>query len=487
MNRDLLQAVENNRALNGFYDAFELASMGNEQMIKDRITTFLNSEQYKNMMQGYKYYRLKHKILNRRLMYKRDGKWYESIRTNNKIKNPYHNLLLDQKEGYISGNWNIDSKDDKLNEVLEETLMPKNKLNEIVSNLVVDTGNYGLSWIHLYKDEDGYVRPTVIPAYEIIPIYDTSFQNRLTEIIRFYEITQVDKHGNQKIIYKVELWDEEKVTFYIYDRENKGDVYLDTSEQLNPRPHFITYDNNGVVREDNFGRIPFIEIDNNILKMNDLEKIEDYIDELDLVSSDWSNIFAENIEGFWIVEGGDSKQGIAEIIKMANANGGLRVGDEMKVQRIEMPVAYEARVARIQDLKNNIYQIGQGVDTNDPNLVGNLSGIAIKLRYNALNTKSRFVINQIQMALYEVMYAQITELNKVSSDKFKALDIKLTYKLNLIEDAEEKQKETDTALSLVGVTSKRTVLESLPQVESVEDEIQRIEEEKAENPDDLVI
>jgi len=486
LKNEILQKIKNNRDAIGFYEAFDLKMAGIEDIIKHNIKDFLKNDRIRKMQEGIDYYKLKHSILGRRIVYKVNGVCYESPLANRKIRNPYYRLLVDQKAGYMAGNWSIISKDEKLNEVIEEVLLDKETLNELIEEIVVDAANQGDCWVHMYKNEEGEIKLTTIPSAEIIPIFDSNFEKTLEAVIRFYKITHYQKNGDKKEYYKVEYWNDRYVSYYIFDEE-EDEVYLDTEKELNPRPHFITVTKKGDIIEDNFGMIPFVQIKNNKFCLTDLEPVKDYIDDLDLITSDWSNEFENNLEGVWIFEGGDPNQPLHELLKGIKASGGIKLPEGMKVTKYTFPIEYEARQAKIQELKYSIFSVGQGVDTNDKDLYGNLSGIAIKLKFSALTIKCKKIETYIKKALYKILYAMITEYNKVNGTNFDPATINIKSSFNVLEDTEEISKRTETALSLKGVVSDRTLLNNLPQVSNVDEELRLLEEQKAENPDNLII
>ena len=107
---------------------------------------------------------------------------------------------------------------------------------------------------------------------EIIPIYDSAFQQELVELIRYYTMTVI-KRGEKYLRRRVEWWTKDKVSYYI---EKEKDVFIpDPDVPVNPAPHFwdVSFLNGAEKSRiaNSWGRIPFIILENNSLGTTDLQ------------------------------------------------------------------------------------------------------------------------------------------------------------------------------------------------------------------------
>lgn len=472
---NVIKMIQENRYKNGYYNSFAEEAFGLQTMIQNKLNTFLSSEKLRRMQEGINYYNLEHDIKNRRILYKVDGIWRESNLSNNKIKHPFYSLLVDQKAGYLAGNkWNITPKE-ALKPFLSSYL-DEDYFAEFLVDLITDSSNTGEGWIQVFKNRYGNLTYTNVSSTKIIPCYGD--EGTLEGVIKL-ELVERVKDGKRIRCYKIEYWDKEKKTFFITDEKNN--VTLDTTQTLNPVPHFVVASTLGNVEEHGFGRVPFVRIKNNRYCKTDLEPIKSLQDDLDIISSDWSNEQIDQKEGIWIVSGGDPKMPLEEFMMGIKSNGGVKVNNHthapngIKVERLDFKVNYESKQARIKDLKEDIFTIAQGVNTSDKSTYNNISGVALKMMYEGLDSKCVKLERYLTRGLKELFSFIIEDINRKYNKNFTIDDIKIKSNKKIIINTKE---ETETALIIKDNVSIRTFLENLPQVSNVQEELDRLEEEE---------
>ena len=111
----------------------------------------------------------------------------------------------------------------------------------------------------------------------------------------------------------------------------------------------------------------------------------------------------------------------------------------------------------------------------------NLSVIAIKFKILQLEKKLMIKENKFRTALAKRREMITTVLNIRKGSCYDYRDISEEFTRNLPQNVKE---DTETILMLDGVISKRTLLELLPQIDDVDQELKRLEEEQA--ADDLL-
>ena len=217
--------------------------MNESDIIKYILNNDISSPQKKKMQEGERYYNGEQDILQkdfrqgRILETEETGEEHSRVfqnynRSNHKNVNAFLKILVDQKTAYlvsreptisvIGAEQNKDLKD-------YETILcdfADDTFNEVLQDFVTGASNKGFESIHVYYDEKGQLQYQVVPANEVIPIYDTENEKELLEVIRYYDITVV-KDGQQYTRKKVEWWTKTNVTYYI---EQQKDMYVkDTS------------------------------------------------------------------------------------------------------------------------------------------------------------------------------------------------------------------------------------------------------------------
>ena len=265
------------------------SNINNSSIIKDLI----DNHDTTKMLEGPKYYYNENDILNRKQFYYKDGvKTEDDTKTNNKIPHNWHKLLVDQKVAYLVGKPVVlqaeegqENYGDRLNLILGEEW--DDNLNELAKN----SSNKGTEWLHVYINEEGLFKFIIIPAEEVIPIYDTSLQENLEAVLRYY---LVEVNGKDR--FRVEWWTRDTVTFYIQD--DNGDFVLDITEPSNPDYHFY-YNDIGY----GWTKVPFIEFPNNEERLSDLKFYKELVDIYDTNISDLANNLAEVQEIITILKG----------------------------------------------------------------------------------------------------------------------------------------------------------------------------------------
>lgn len=439
-----------------------------------------------DMKNGENYWKGKHDILKVNFRQYKDA--HGNIRQNNarsnyKISHAFHKLLVTQKVGFIAGNpIVVSTKDEEFQQYLNKFL--KFDFDDIMCQWLTESSNKGVGFLHFFYDgsvtKDGKpkLKFAIIPAEQIIPIYDNEFQREIVELIRYYTFTALDKNGEKVTRHKVEWWTSKDVTYYIEDTEEKDVYKLDQNYKINPAPHWLTYNTNRptLIKSNNWGKVPFVELSNNDFKENDLKNIKPLIDSYDLIESESINQIAD-IREVLIKVMGYSGSTAAEILEGFRANGVVKIDDQNgQIDVIKTEIPTEARTVQLKRLEKNIYKIGMGVDLSIDNFGGQTSGIALKFLYENLNLKSNIAIRKLQKSLYEFSWFITDDYNRKYEKNVDFEDIKYTItKAMLVNDA-----ELINSLRLSkGIISDKTITERHPYAEN--DENERLKEEEQES------
>ena len=93
------------------------------------------------------------------------------------------------------------------------TELADENFNGGAAKLADGAANKGVEYLHVYYDGEGNFRYCIVPAEEIIAIYDEEYQQELREVIRYYDIKVLDE-GREKTKRRVEWWTAEDVTYF---------------------------------------------------------------------------------------------------------------------------------------------------------------------------------------------------------------------------------------------------------------------------------
>lgn len=447
-------------------------------VIKDYIEADLKNPKKLEMLDGEKYFKVEHDILGIDFReYIIDGQsLIDYNKANNQNTNPFHRLLVQQKIGYIAGKpititTDEDNYSKKINEVLGM------KFDEIISEWIKGSSNKGVEWLHPFINEDGELDYIIIPAEQAIPIYDTSYQKKLIYFIRYY-VMYVLKGDKVFERYRVELWDKEKVTFFIQDDE--GNYYLDDTEENNPRYHWYSFNTNSPhdIKENSWGKVPFINLNNNSEQISDLKPIKKYIDAYDKVSSGFLNDLEDIQTAIWILKG-YSGEDLSEFMRDLMTFKAIKVDDDdSNVDSKTLEIPYEAKKVILEILEDKIYEIGQGVKMSTDKFGQNPSGVALKFMYSGLDLKAGTMINKLKKSLQEFMWFITKYINLKEKTNYEYKNVKFTINKTIITNETE---QIDNCTKSMGVLSDETILANHPWVDNVLDEQERLKQQQIKN------
>ena len=475
------------------------------KIIKELISEFNMSDIKKKMLEGERYYRNKNDILKKKLnvytIFDQNTKQnIEKVNENKSDEHLPHGFYwkqVNQKKAYVCGKpititytTPVDrDKDNKTKSAGKKiTNMVWNILGpgfeKLIKNRVKEASNKGRAWLHPnYKN--GKLVFEKYPTEECIPIYDNETQSYLVGFIHFYTIQDLTKDKPEDKIY-VECWDEKEVRYYEEVRENNTTIFLEDVTKPRPECHFYReiYDNAlnylKKIEKHSWGRVPFIEIENNEEKMTDLEPIKPLIDAYDLINSGYVNTVEDLKEIIWLINGYGAEDLLA-LIENLKVNGVARTNDTAgKIEAKLLDIPYEARQTLLKGLKELIYEFGRAVDTSNKDLIGQApSGVSLEFLYTDLDMKADDTIAGLTPAIYEILWYVLKDLkmsNRIPED-INEFDFKIEFNKSRIFNETEKVNtlNSDTILST------RSKLEKHPYCDDVDVELQRIKEEKEEN------
>lgn len=473
-------------------------------VLRDFIQQDAVSEQKRRMLEGERYYCAEHDILQKD--FRQDfiseteldavsGDEKEVIRqfknpnrSNYHIVNAFHRMLVDQKVYYLvsreptvrvngaQGDPELQAYEKVLSEFTDEDF------NALIQEVTINASNHGLGVVHPYYDGDGNLRFGVIPASEVIPIFDTRYERELVELVRYYTIMVV-RNGKVVPRRRVEWWTKSDVTYFM---EKEPDVFVRDSEvEVNPGPHWWeVLSSDGVERvrrPHSWGRVPFILLENNRYRKTDLEYVKGLIDAYDLLASDGVNNFADLVDLYWVIAGygGETASAIARKLRVNRAVSVTDASGKIEAKQMELPV--EGRIDFLRLLRRDIYHFGMGVDMSGDRLGSNVltsspSGVSLKYQYTQLDLKASGIAVRLKRMIKEILWYFTQDYNARFHTGFDAGLVYVNLNFNrIMNDAETVQMIRDS----MGLVSKKTLLGYHPFVEDVNTELQEIREELA--------
>lgn len=437
-----------------------------EQEIRYFISDDAGSQRKRKAREAQRYYEGEHDILNYRMFYyNSDGELVEdTTRSNIKISHPFFTELVDQQVQYmLSGHdsfvrSDVEGLQSKLDEYFDEDFKAE------LTDLLTGTITKGFDYLFAYQNEHDRLAFQYADSLGVIEVRAKDTDDNCNYVIYWY-IDRIAK--NNKVIKRIQVWDDEKTTYYVQNDE--GGIDLDESVDINPRPHVI-YERDNSLYYKPFGFIPFFRLDNNKKQISNLKAIKGIIDDYDIMSCGLSNNLADFDHPLHVVRGfeGDNLDELSQNLKTKKTIG---VDSEGGVEVHTVDIPYQARLTKMEQDEKNIYRFGMGFNSAQIG-DGNITNIVIKSRYALLDLKCNKLEIKLKQFLKKIVKVVIDEINKKNNSAYKVEDVWFDFKREVMTnasdnaqiyktEAETRQIEINTILGLHGVIDDKNVIKSI--------------------------
>ncbi|MCL2188440.1 MAG: phage portal protein [Defluviitaleaceae bacterium] len=439
----------------------------NMQMDSETLFEMIAAHDTAGMAEGIRYYNNESDIINRKMFYfDAQGRQIEDdTKENHKLVNNWHKLLVDQKVSYLVGKPMVFAVDNAKAEASEEfskkiDLLLGEVWDDTVADVATNASNKGLEWLHIYIDKNGHYKYVIIPAEEVIPVYDSDHKQSLGGVLHYYIVSVEGKPR-----YRAEWWTRETVTVFI--ENNSGGFELDGGESANPAPHFAQ---KGTGR--GWGKIPFIEFPNNSMRAGDLSVTKTLIDEYDRGISDFANNVAEIQELVTILRGYEGTN-LAEFRHNLRHFKTIKVrpGNDSGVDKLEFNIPVEAKAALLDRLEDNIFMFGQGVNTKSDNFGNSPSGISLEFLYTLLDLKASMMERKFRRAVKRMIWFTTQYINMEYNRSYDSQTVSVTFRKNMVQNVSEIVKTLKDSRDMI---SDETIVALHPMIETPGDEYTKL-------------
>ena len=436
------------------------------------------SDWKKQAQKGDEYYNAEHDIKDYRIFYyNKDGELVEDkTRSNQKIPHPYFTELVDQAVQYIlSGEDGIIKSDiPELQKELDKYFNQNEDFIAELSEALTDCQTKGTAFMYAYMNEEGRTAFECADSLGVIEVRakDTDTD---TDCVIYWYVDRIEK--GQKQIRRIQVWDSEKVTYYVQD--GFGMPELDTSEEMNPKPH-ILYKKEGDSKTyyKGFGYIPFFKMKNNKKQVSSLKPIKPLIDDYDIHASSLTNNLVDFDTPIYAVKGfeGDDLDKLGTNLKSRKVLGLPEEGG-VEVHTIDIP--YQARKEKLELDEKNIYRFGMGLNTAGLKDTNATTNIAIKAAYSLLDLKCSKIIIQLKKFLRSILKVVIAEINTNTKKGYKTTDVYFNFEPEVMSnaqenaqikltEAQEQQARITTLLNLAAHLDNETLMQNICEVLDLE-------------------
>lgn len=342
----------------------------------------------------------------------------------NRVSLNRHKIVVDQKAGYlftVPPSFDLPGGADKGSTLLQQvkdtigTQWPK-----VIKQLGIDASNTGKAWLAYWVNDEGKFDYWYINPLTVRPIYDRStVKKRLKCLVRVYDYLT----DTGDAVTRYEVWDDQEVAYLVRPAV--------TAQRPNPEIEFETLPQGGYnVQPHTYGRIPFIEFQNNAHAVGDLPMYKDIIDALDKLVSGFCNDVDDLQEIVWIIKkysgerseidydaDGNEIQKQIDPLQLIKAKKWLAVDEDGGVDTVRGDIPYEARSALRDILNEEFWPAAMAVNPN-PEKVGNQSGEFMEHLFNLLELKAGLMETEFRDSIDAFLRAVLHFLGADGSTQF---------------------------------------------------------------------
>jgi SPP1 family phage portal protein len=382
---------------------------------------------------------------------------------NNKIPNDFRGLIVDQAVGYMFGN-PVNYKIDAESQDDFKKFLKRIRIDDLDATAAVYMGACGRAVRMAYLDGDGQINLINVNPWEFIFIYDGS-TDALQYAVRYYDVDYYE--GNERSSRrKVEWYSKTEITYYISTNSDKDVYVLDTTEDLNPRPHV-------------FEDIPVFLFQNNDLEQSDFQKVGDLIDAYDIILSDALNELEEFRLAYMLFYGTEPDQKTLEAVRKTGAFG---LDKDDKVEYLTKQINDGFLENTKKTFEKNIFRFARAVDMSDENFSGSAqTGESRKWKLVDLENKCKQKERKFDYASKE-QFRVINNVWRKLQINYNIDTLELEFKRNLPRDL---KYEAETTQILKGNVSEETRLNLLTFIDNPEREIELMQDDGTIGFDEL--
>lgn len=406
----------------------------------NEIKTFIDSDAASTKKRlakvGLRYYEGNHDINNYRIFFfDADGKLQEDkTKSNIRISHPFFKLLTDQQAQYMLSAKDGFVKSDipELQTELDAYFNENESFAAELYELLVGCIAKGFEYMYAYKGENDRTAFQTADSIGVVEVREKETDDGCAYVIYWY----IDRIGkDNKKIKRIQVWDKSQTVFYC--QEDDGQIELDKSIEINPRPH-ILYKKDGDTSTyyEDYGVIPFFRLDNGKKQTSGVKPIKDLIDDYDLMNAGLSNNIQDTNEALYVVRGfqGDNLDELMVNIKNKKHIGVDEEGG-VDIKTVDIPV--EARKTKMEVDEKNIFRFGMGVNTEALKDTSATTSIAIKSAYANLDLKCDGLLPSLKQFMRKLLKLVLQEINDTKGTDYEQKDIYFTFDREIITNAQE--------------------------------------------------
>jgi len=439
-------------------------------MVGYEIKDYTNSEYYKQILEARNY------TLNRSDVQKKKNT--VAARSNTKIEHPLLYKLIKQKADFLlSKEFTIKTKSPDYEKKL--SLLLNKRFRKKLKNFGFGIAEYGINYWLPYIDKKGKFKLKSLSPLKVKVYWADDEHEEIEAFLYFYDEIRYNNSGKYTVKC-AEYWDSNGVRYFECP-DNVGSSYVVNKEHGTKQNEFcethLLVNGKGY----NWETVPLVWAKYNEDELPLQYFLKELLDDINWQTSITSDVIRDIAKFIYILKnyGG---QDLAEFIKDLRENLAIKVDADGGVDKLQADLNVESVLKFIEKQRKDCYDYGYCVDTKDENL-GNASGVALEFRYMDLRSDCESIASELNCMFEELKIFIDAYLKLFGKGNFGATEFSIEFNMDM--PVNESGIISDIKNS-VGIISNKTLIANHPYVESVEDELQQMEDEEKEsidNPD----
>lgn len=367
----------------------------------------------------------------------------------NRIVSNYCYNITQNYQGYIVGipvSYSSEKDFSNIQEILNYNDV-KNEDSELLRNALI----FGRSFEINYIDEDGKQRFKVLDTRECIPVYDTTLNNDLLYIIRYYLVDNVEDSLDK---YFVEVYG--KQITRTYESSNRFSSFSLLEEKIH-----------------HYNQVPITVFSLNKEEESIFDKIITLQDAYNKLLSSEVDDFEAFCDAYLVLKGCIAEE---EDIQTMKQNRVLVMENDASAEYLTKSVSDTQIENMLKNINDTIHKIANSPDFNDEKLLAQ-SGIAMRYKLVGFENVASSIVANMTKALQRRIEL-ICEILTLTGGEEMWRDVNITFTRNLPVNTLEAVQIVN---QLRGLVSDETLLSQIPFIRNATEELEKLKEQKEEN------
>lgn len=365
----------------------------------------------------------------------------------NKIVTNYCYNIVNNYLGYLTGKQITYTSQSDITDI--QDILNYNDVKTADSDLLKNALIYGKAFEVQYIDEDIKQRFKVLDTRECIPVYDNTINQNLLYVIRYYLIDSTDTSKG----YYIELYDNTSIATYKCN-DSFANLML-----ISDTPHY-------------FKQCPITEFVLNSDNESIFDKIITLQDAYNNLLSAEVDDFEAFCDAYMVLKGVNAE---TEDLATMKENRILLLDDTSSAEYLTKSVSDTQIQNMLTNINDTIHKIANSPDFNDDKFMAQ-SGVAMKFKLTGMENMASSIEANMTKAIQKRIELICEVLSMTSESTWR--DINIVFTRNLPSNDVEVANMINT---LRGLVSDETLISLLPFINDAKEEMDKVNEQKAEN------